>query len=361
MLHFQKSDIIRANNQYIVKSNCTPLPVRSFSIVERAEPCDDTTFKTSVIPETQNRTGKPIFVRRKVTVHMNNSSSNERISTFGDLTNGLEERKDLYNDWNLYTHPNGICFYRIECDELFDNVEFALRILINKNLAVQLVSNQGNNTFENNRLESWSQLKSILENHSQVPLIDENERNKQNVMRAVECLQKISLKRPEIDIDIQNWINKLQQLNADSEKLYVEVDEIDENQNISSEEIEAEERNHETIVLDASESYEEHIAISTISSSKIRASQPPNCVKCEQCWRLFLTEESMLKHMDRTHQLKDPIKCEFCNDLFMKRVVFRKHARLHDKPYNCTFCKKTFMYKAHLYEHVAAHTEENIS
>lgn len=89
-----------------------------------------------------------------------------------------------------------------------------------------------------------------------------------------------------------------------------------------------------------------------------RSEIPP--IKCSECEMLFLTKNSLNKHMKVTHKIGKVHKCEYCDKICSHLSELTVHIRSHtkDKPYTCDKCYKSFSYKNSLNCHILTHSTE---
>ncbi|XP_074596029.1 uncharacterized protein LOC141851220 [Brevipalpus obovatus] len=94
--------------------------------------------------------------------------------------------------------------------------------------------------------------------------------------------------------------------------------------------------------------------------------QKEKTVPCQQCGKLFATQERVKIHIRVTHGVK-PACCEVCGSMFSYRCKLIDHMRTHtgDKPFVCDFvqtnekvCGRAFSQRYHLRRHQMIHTGE---
>ena len=93
----------------------------------------------------------------------------DRIYDFKDFCNGLPVRGGIIRNWSIFNQTDGICFYRLSRDECFNDVSFAIKILINKDMRVKIYYDDveaKNSELEwvlhQCHMQLWSQFESIM-------------------------------------------------------------------------------------------------------------------------------------------------------------------------------------------------------
>lgn len=101
-------------------------------------------------------------------------------------------------NWNIYKQPDGVCFYRLTCDEHFTNVTMSFKILINKDLQVVVFSRdleaeafELNWILNNSKLEHWNQFYNLLDHYQHEPDVKLKSNPHFHIKQAHDALQRI--------------------------------------------------------------------------------------------------------------------------------------------------------------------------
>lgn len=120
----------------------------------------------------------------------------DRIQNFEDLCAALQ--KMTFPNWNLFNQTDGICFFRLNIDDNFDDVNFAMKILINREMKVKIFSNDMEARNEELdwilnecHLQLWSQFEAILDNYQQDTEIVFKASSLHHLKKAQKYIQKI--------------------------------------------------------------------------------------------------------------------------------------------------------------------------
>lgn len=194
--HFDKKYFIsNENGNVVLNSNAIP---NSWSPAE---------------PHEQEQTYKYFVKARREAV--------DRIQNFEDLCAAL--KKMTFPNWNLFNQTDGICFFRLNVDDNFDDVNFAMKILINREMKVKIYANdmEAKNEeldwiLKECHLQLWSQFEAILDNYQQETdiLFKANplhhfkcaQKYIQNIMNTIEVTETIQMIYDELDLLIKNEI-----------------------------------------------------------------------------------------------------------------------------------------------------------
>ncbi|RZC42243.1 zf-AD domain containing protein [Asbolus verrucosus] len=82
-------------------------------------------------------------------------------------------------------------------------------------------------------------------------------------------------------------------------------------------------------------------------------------VKCNACQKEFMSENSLKKHIRKSHKGERHL-CEVCGKSLTSAASLRDHVLIHtgEKPFSCHYCEKKFAKKQHLTDHLRVHTKE---
>lgn len=347
----------------------------------------------TVILKNENRTGKPIFVRRKVLV-ANPIKTQSPIFDFKNLVEGLNERKQFLKSWNIFSQPEGVCFYRLKSCELFNDVKMFLKILVNKQLQVKVYCNQIATMSEDldwllkgSCLRDWSQFDRLLkyyemrnsfqENKSYNWILDQALSQLHNLFRAAtmsvreEILSRLKRKFQEMSAYQKGEIIVEGSTTADPNLIIsspsevsdpAEVDLNFEDTTMLEEEVVEEfldKDDDDHLLYTAPTIPDRSTVVSSPSKHFLDPSQnktSANLFQCESCLRFFISEESLVKHMDNHHELQTAVRCEKCKETFMKRSSLKKHEmKYHQTILICEICGKQFTNKTAYSSHKSTH------
>ncbi|XP_054483408.1 zinc finger protein 572-like, partial [Anoplopoma fimbria] len=100
-------------------------------------------------------------------------------------------------------------------------------------------------------------------------------------------------------------------------------------------------------------------SLNNVSVSKTRCSAGEKPFRCSQCWKRFVFERNLRRHMV-THTREKPSSCSVCKKSFTQSGNLQKHMRIHtgEKPYNCSVCAKAFSDSGNLKVHMRSHSGE---
>lgn len=346
----------------------------------------------TVIPKNENRTGKPIFVRRKVLV-ANSIKTSSSIFGFKNLVEGLNEGKGVLKPWNIFSQPEGVCCYRLKSDEHFNDVKMFLKILVNKKLQVKVYCNEKETTSEDldcllydSCLQDWNQFESLLKKYEMRNSFQENKNYSWIIDQALSQLQNLfeAATMPVRGEILSRLKRKIQEMSAyKKEEIIVEGSTSDDPNliiNSPTDDIDPAEVdfNFEDMTILEEEVVEEFLdkddddhllyTAPTIPNRSTEVSSPKdfknlsqnktsaNIFQCESCLRFFISEESLMKHMDNHHELQTAVSCEKCKETFMKRSSLKKHEmKYHQTILICEICGKQFTNKTAYSSHKSIH------
>jgi hypothetical protein len=128
----------------------------------------------------------------------------EDFETFIELFD-TKTPENIRESWNKYEQSEGVCFYRLNHDEFFSNVNFCFKIIVHHDLRVVLFSGDTEADpreldwiLPSSRLEQWSQLHRMLEHYKAKQAIMEKSNSFHFIKQALESLNKVAKSR-EID------------------------------------------------------------------------------------------------------------------------------------------------------------------
>ncbi|KDR19219.1 zinc finger protein 468-like isoform X1 [Zootermopsis nevadensis] len=107
------------------------------------------------------------------------------------------------------------------------------------------------------------------------------------------------------------------------------------------------------------------VMLGSLNSNKVRRKKRnktgEKSYKCEECKRMFVRKEHLMRHF-RTHTGEKPYKCDICNKFFSQNGTLKGHYRTHtgEKPYSCSICNRSFAENVNLKNHYRIHAEERL-
>ena len=335
------------------------------------------------------------------------NGKNDRIDNFQDLCDVLNSKN--FPKWNLYIQPNGICLFRLNCDDNFNDVNFAMKILINRDMNVKIYSNEMEAKNEELdwilnecHLQLWSQFEAILDKYKQETVIKfkakplhylkSAQKLFKKIINTIEVTEVIQMIYEELELLIKNEIpekdfyhkctlsdvvetlkNTLE-INEDplGDEIVVKT-EPEPNIEFINMECEQESLLSESnkteikIKYKVEECQEQEPIVSEINSSfyqteviAIANSTIKSIViyKCQKCTRKFDSELKLKNHLD-THPIEQPEKCpvENCNKMFTMRRTMKAHLwSAHNTSSSvCHICGKKFSGTKNLNAHLTIH------
>lgn len=338
----------------------------------------------------------------------------DRIGDFQELCDGLISKS--FADWNLFNQPDGICFFRLNCDENFNDVNFAIKILINKQMKVKIYSNDMEAKNEELdwilnecHLQLWSQFESILDNYQQdttvkfkaSPLHHLKRAQKlfKNIKDTIEVTEAMQMIYEELDLLIKSEIPEedcYHRLSGDVIECSLEHNNKINNDPLREDitvKIEPEPNDNKTIVEFISMEWNQEIPLSESAEIEIKKEKEVQVCdeldpkipdinpdlyrieripianssiksivifKCQKCTRKFDSELKLKNHLD-THPIEVPEKCpiESCNKMFTLRSTMKAHLwSSHNTSSSvCHICGKKFGGTKNLNAHLTTHDD----
>ena len=166
------------------------------------------------------------FVKPELIIdNLESETEENRIADFESFVKqlDLEFVKNLRKEWNVYEKSNGICFYRLTHDEIFSNVQFSFKILVNRDMRVMLLladteadPEELDWILRDSKLESWTQLHRLLDHYRTELMTMENSSSIHLIKQALESLNKITKSEVEEFVDpiIKLLANALEQIES---------------------------------------------------------------------------------------------------------------------------------------------------
>lgn len=325
--------------------------------------------------------------------------------SFENFTKSVDELpEELSKHWNIFTHPAGICFYRISTDENLNDLQISFKIIVNTNLRVRIFSLGSEASskelqwiLKDNQLLFWSQLKRILEYYRTEPEVLRVNQPEKYLQNALEALDSVKL------VDVQNKIDaikcqiiSLQQyaiVLPNVEEKYHQPDEVtvkpattDDIINDNSAEyldcaiMESDDEAAEKPVVflpeiepEGIDEFEE-VRSNESSCEEERIIEFEDPLKCPNCLITLLSEAGFLSHQKTCNVVKNPnlpvrksklpdLKppkdesnvCDTCGKLFPTLKALKKHTKIHDESFRkkCPHCDQNVFSDA-LQRHINA-------
>ena len=327
------------------------------------------------------------------------------INSFEEFSEGLDEMSEIIcENWNIYTHPEGICFYHLSNDQNFNDVNMSFKILINNNMRVKMFNNGTEASEEelkwvltDSHLLYWAQLEKILGKYQNEPEVIRKNQPTKCLHNALEALDLVRREELQEQIDsIKTQIISLHELSMvlpsldyeelDIESEYLSTDAVKDNQNLdeSYEEVvesieefwENEDKSNEDKDL---EDLEEDI---NAQKSKFYEEPITEVSQAEANEHEDVATNLSSDEIEQIIEYEDPFKCPNCFIKLMSETGFQSHiktckvvtnlklplrkSKLPDfvqptKPEMniCDSCGKSFRTIKGLKLHIKLHIEEN--
>lgn len=332
--------------------------------------------------------------------------SEDTITSFAHFVDRLEDMQgSIAESWNIYTHHDGVCFYRLASrDEDFSDVKMSFKLLINKDLRVKVYSYDNEASSEelewllkDSQLTKWSQFDSLIDTYQHEPDVTLKKSPIKSLKKAYEILNQFHweglqdkvddlkyeiaslYQSAELELefypeDIPKNTFEMQTTNdptIDSIE-YLEDDEdfIDKDLDDSSIKVECSEESQQDSADDAMET-------ETIEQPKIEEDviEYENPYKCENCLITLMSETGFRAHQKTckklinvkmsTRSLKnseisltpksDLNICDCCGKSFRTVKGLKDHIKLHDLSLRqkCPLCD-VVLYTGTLKRHIDA-------
>lgn len=147
----------------------------------------------------------------QLTINNEDFIEEEEISyNFEEFSEKVDERQDsIAENWNIYSHPNAICFYRLaNIEENFCELNITYKIIVTSEMRVQLFHGDNEASFKelswaltNSKLHSWEQFEEILDYYRQEPDILHKKTPMKNLFKAFELLDHLMVDELQPDIE----------------------------------------------------------------------------------------------------------------------------------------------------------------
>lgn len=352
-------------------------------------------FKTSDIDRSNQRCSlKPIAVPVELNVGQLTSEvvrelEDGEIVGFAQFIEGLEELQDrIVDNWNIYSQSNGVCLYRLSNsshDELFHDINFSFKILINEQMKVKVVKNEKEASskelswlLQDSLLQRWSQLEELLEHYQFEPDIEVKTVASCSLRKALDILDQ--LKCDEIQDRINIITNQLVTLINERASFPIDVDHetyctTDTCQQGDDIEDDYGETFEEFLDQDENDQVGEfHNETDTSAANLMEFLEPDEVIKnkhqgdsgefkCDKCYMILLSEGGLHSHFKsctapriEIHQRKSEHNvCDTCGKVFRTSKGLKEHMKTHDKMHRiqCSQCDAV-LFSGTLQRHIKA-------
>ena len=344
----------------------------------------------SAEPYEQEQTYKFVVQARREAV--------DRIQNFEDFCAALQ--KMTFPNWNLFNQTDGICFFRLNYDDNFNDVNFAMKILINRDMNVKIYSNEMEAKNEELdwilnecHLHLWSQFEAILDNYQQETEIKFKGSPLNHLKSAQKCIQKIidtievteaiQMIYDELEVLIINEIPEEDFYHKDFSETYENYNEI---LHFGSN-LEATVKNEQVVIKDEEELFEliegpesedNNIEYDEEVIDDIQTQTDCDLnIEILHNMKVEIVDENMDNNTDEefhehtyskslseneTSSIKDitVFKCEKCPMLLQSEKKWSLHMAIHnikgDTIHVCHICGKNFHASKNLNAHLLTHT-----
>lgn len=254
----------------------------------------------------------------------------EATFTFEDFCVKVEETQDsIVEDWNIYNHPNAICFYRLaNLDGNFDRFNITFKVTVSNNLQVQLFNGEAEASsrelswaLNSPYLHSWEQFEQVLNYYRQEPEILYKKQPVRDLLKACELLDRVFIDELDSEVEaVRLRLNSI--LKAAQELGQLDDDDVsDEGVGLKSEiYIEALEEaavTHQTI--DSESHFDvpmdgmEEIVVDVALKSKKEDEDVKALFRCSNCLIVCMSEMGLKFHqkscrINENHKIKNPVK-----------------------------------------------------
>lgn len=223
-----------------------------------------------------------MLVIEEETIENENNHEEDEIQSFDELLSSLENPlrspESFENHWKMFLQLDGICFYRLSRDELFNEVFMSFKILVNKEMKVKVLNRYDETndeelqwTLKDSKLELWSQLYTILDYYQAEPEIKKSSDPKKIIKQDLQLSRNIS--------DIEDF------------------DEIPIEENIRTSFTET--REEESIdISEETPTNDEPIQDVSKARKTSKAGLKPICFRCDERFRTY---KKLIKHLSESH------------------------------------------------------------
>lgn len=263
-------------------------------------------------------------------------TDSDLIHTFEQFSKNVDEMsEDFIEHWNIYTQPDGVCFYRLTSDENFIDVNMSFKILVNNDMRVKIYSNgiEASDeelmwTLVDSRLLNWSQFERILLRYQNEPeILRKNQPTKylQNALEALDLVQREELQEKIDLIKIQIvWLLEFASALPDLEQP-LQCDTIEP---VEDEQALDESYDHVVETLEEFLEYEdtENELEATVKSDYYKEPPievcPPDVDESDRVQSDISGDEE-----ERIIEYEDPLKCPNCLITLMSENGFQSHTK----------------------------------
>ncbi|CRK91057.1 CLUMA_CG004745, isoform A [Clunio marinus] len=291
--------------------------------------------------------------------HIKFLDSSDRISDYNAFLNYLSSSNDQIiwrNDWKVFNQIDGICFYKLKKDDLFNIVNISIEILIDSEMNVRIIS-EGNEAeileiqwlLKDMKLEYWNQFHCLLDYYGSEPIIKLKTNPSYHVQKAIENLNRISslstvdnlinpVKTRLAEVLDEICFNKDPFLASDVKVEDMVIKEEPEYGNVAVECVMFEEPLREPVAT-----FEDEVKKHYTNKAK----RLKNTNKSEIC-----------KIIKDSNEESQSTQCQFCDKICKSRMHL--HSHLHNAHVDhgcCDICGKVFKSKKRLKAHMTLHKE----
>lgn len=264
----------------------------------------------------------------------------DTVSSFTQFLEGVEEMQaSIIENWNIYIHHEGVCFYRLSSDENFTDIYVTSKLLVNKHMNVKVYCNDQESShvefeplLKDCHLETWSEFKNLLRIYQDDPQIVAKNDPVKSLKKAFEALQEVF--RDELQEKVDMLKDEVESLINLAETLEGEEDFYQPNEKPEQVEMVEEEFVDECYEIDDSEPQ--------VESKTVEA---PINLKCDNCSITLMTAQGFRSHKKSCQTKKLNIislnTCDSCCKPFRSINALRNHMLSHNESLHekCPLCQ----------------------
>lgn len=292
--HFNPEDIKMSNkHRSVLVQNAVPVSnehiilSESESEVEEEEETDEELEQEELMEPEHTQT------ELITNAHEDFIEEEEILFTFEDFSAKVDEKQDnIAENWNIYSHPNAICFYRLaNVEENFNNLNITYKIIVSNDMRVKLFDGDAEASCKeltwamtSPYLQNFEQFEEILDYYRQEPEILHKKTPMKNLHKAFDLLDHVTIEELQQDIEQAKLLLNMIIDNAQ------QLGQTDEEEEEREEHIFKEEQTIETTedqIIDDGTHFDEpmdgmeEIVVDVAQKTKIDSKEPRKCQNCK--------------------------------------------------------------------------------